>query len=191
MPGEWNPSDIGTKGLSGARHWKLCDLLGLNFRKDEVRKVVVKSNHAKAVTCQCLRAVILACCLVASRAQPGLQDREAGGDWLLFAVILLGMIATIVMWEACRQGFAYLRALCSPRPHEPEPYPPLPPPREAPIEVLEPQPDAEDDLRELPDTPDRVQEREEREGERLAREREAREAQEAFEEGLRRRGARA
>ena len=190
VPGEWNPSDIGTKGLSGARHWKLCDLLGLNFRKDEVRKVVVKSNHAEAVTCQCLRAVILACCLVASRAQPGLQDREAGGDWLLFAVILMGMVATIAMWEACRQGFAYLRALCSPRPHEPEPYPPLPPPREAPIEALEPQPDAEDDLRELPDTPDRAQEREEREGERLAREREAREAQEAFEEGLRRRGAR-
>ena len=56
---EWNPSDIGTKGLAGSRHWKLCNLLGLKIPQETIWKVRVRSEGRPATMGQCLRAVIL------------------------------------------------------------------------------------------------------------------------------------
>ena len=130
---------------------------------------------------QCLRAVVLACCLCAARGQPQ-QTQEQSSDWLIWMAVILIVITTLAVWEAFKWVLSWVRDYCSRRGLPGR----LPIGR---VQEEDEQPDAEDDLAPPPPV-GREQEREERERERLARLLVEQEAQQAFEEGLRRRGDR-
>ena len=143
VPGQWNAADIGTKALPASRHWKLCDLLGLRVYPEHrpvIRKTQI-SNHGGSE--QRLRALILACCLCAAKAQPGPQNGDAGVDRLLVGIIILIVVTTIALWEMGRQLCGMAARCCQRRlsarnaPQRPEGHD-------------NPQPDAEDDLVEVP-----------------------------------------
>ena len=90
----------------------------------------------------CLLAVVLACCLRTADAQP--EGREASGDRVLWAAVVLIVISAIAVWECLRGLFRVGERCCRGRwattPLElPEPEPD----REEPDE---PQPDQEDEL---------------------------------------------
>ena len=94
VPGKWNAADIGTKALPASRHWKLCDLLGLRVYPEHrpvIRKTQMSNNDGSE---QRLRALILACCVCAAKAQPGPQNGDAGVDRLLVIIILI-VVTTI------------------------------------------------------------------------------------------------
>ena len=102
VAGEWNAADIGTKSLPGARHWKLCDLLGLqasHVSRSAIKKMQPGTSNG---TDQCLKAVILACCLCTTRGQPQPQSEDTGSDWILGLVMFVVIVAAIGLWEACR-----------------------------------------------------------------------------------------
>ena len=141
IAGERNPADIGTKGLQGIRHWKLCQLLGLQSRELSMKKVQGGGSTGFSFR-DCLLAVVLACCLRTADAQP--EGREASGDRVLWAAVVLIVISAIAVWECLRGLFRVGERCCRGRwattPLElPEPEPD----REEPDE---PQPDQEDEL---------------------------------------------
>ena len=178
VSGEWNASDIGTKALPAARHWKLCNLLGLRGRLNErvaIRRVQTKGQELD----QCLRAVLLACCLCTVQGQPQPQPEEANTDRLLGFVVFLIMVATVAVWEATKHVYRMVMSSCCSRSRA----------REAPEREILPQPDDEDELEEAPilplNRPPRDLSLVRRPQRVIDEERQAR-----FEEGLRQRGAR-
>ena len=170
IAGERNPADIGTKSLSGARHWKLCPLLGLQPRGLRVKKVQGGSGLGVTLR-ECLLAVILACCLRTADAQP--KESEASGDRLLMVIVIMIIISAIGVWEClrgliskgmtCRRGRGIIEGAPgvagsdaeSEGSAEPQPEDELvdgahePPPPEPPVELIPdpPQPPVERDLR--------------------------------------------
>ena len=132
---------------------------------------------------QCLKAVILACCLCSVKGQPANEGTETAGDRLLILLVILIIITTIALWEASRRVVGFVV--------------PKNEPRELFREDPDTQPDAEDDLPLPPPAEEPPADSEEEERVRLERERElvrlqavADEAQAAYEEGLRQRGVR-
>ena len=190
VPGEWNPADLGTKALPAARHWKLCNLVGLSAPKEEASRPK-GSRGPNASVEQCLKAVVLACCLCTTKGQPTSTMTDNASDRILAVLLALLVIAAIALWEVGRFVVRSLGAYCRPRPVE---APPPPPPVLADTAPDE-QPDAEDDLQDMPGLQPLVPEedrahREEREREQAVRAEEAEVAQAEYEAGLRRQGAR-
>ena len=137
IPGEINPSDIGTKGLPSHRHWRLIKLLGLE-EVPTLKKVSVTQGGSLSMN-QCLRAVVLACCLCACRGQPEREDVVA--DRVLLGIGLLVVIASVAVWELlrfCVRGIVDGSCCCRRQAVEPE--------AEGQHVIDEPQPDVEDDL---------------------------------------------
>ena len=179
IAGEWNAADIGTKALGGTRHWKLCDLLGLKASGVEIKKVQGSKAVCRTSVQQGLRVVLLACCLCYVKAQPDPVQTESAGDVLLGIVIILVMISAVAMWEAAKALLRATRRVCIQ-----ERSPAREPESDDAQGLAQEQPDAEDELPEVPlPPPAEPPEREERE--RLERE-----VQVQYEEGVRRRGAR-
>ena len=190
MAGEWNPADLGTKPLAATRHWKLCDLVGLVTPKHELESSYPQAK-AKPSLQQCIKAVVLACCLGTVRGQPTQDTHDGSSDRLLLGVLVLIVIAAIALWEAGRHLMGRMRTFSQLQvttDSSPPPRPPVEP------QVVGPdrQPDAEDDLADLPPLhPVEAElEREEREREERERQLAEEQAQALYEEGLRRRGAR-
>ena len=147
VAGEWNPADIGTKALQGARHWKLADLLGL-FRAREGAKRVQGSSCGRVGFRECLLAVIMACCLKTAQAQPTGDAENRVGDWALVVIVFLIIVSAISIWECCRGCVA--RGVGGRDQAEQMNRANTPAPEE---EADEPQPDHEDELVEVVHTP--------------------------------------
>ena len=190
VAGEWNPADLGTKSLAATRHWKLCDLVGLVTPKHELESSYTQAK-AKPSLQQCIKAVVLACCLGTVRGQPTQDTHDGSSDRLLLGVLVLIVIAAIALWEAGRHLMGRMRTFSQLQvttDRSPPPRPPVEPQGVGPDR----QPDAEDDLADLPPLHPVEAELEREERERQERERQLAEeqVQALYEEGLRRRGAR-
>ena len=184
IAGEFNPADSGTKALGAARHWKLCDLMGLHIPRGQTKLAHVSTEHKvenASESKRYLQAVIVACCLCSASAQPT-PAANSEGDAALWVLICLVAVTSIALWEA---GKAFVRCClrygAQRRPVRVS--------EESDERLPERQPDSEDELEEQTPLQLALQEIErEREGVR-EREREEQQQQD-YEEGLRRRGAR-
>ena len=139
VSGEKNPADIGTKGLQGQRHWRLCQLLGLQSRVPTVKRVDGRAQGSVSLK-ECLVAVVLACCMQPTTGQPMTQD--GGSDRALIIIVILIIISAIGVWE-CLRGVWMFGVTCRRCRGNPRPPPLI---TDVISEPDEPQPDQEDEL---------------------------------------------
>ena len=120
--GDKNGADIGTKALGPQRIKTLMAVLGMSAQDPPAETTKAKSvQHVK----DCLRAVILACCLCNARATKDQDRTQSSEDWSLVVFAALISITSIAVWEACkaclRAVFRQAEDLLRPRLPAPEP----------------------------------------------------------------------
>ena len=129
VAGKWNPADLGTKPLEATRHWKLCDFAGLSLKKDEDEGMSFMHTSKPSLQ-QCIKAVVLACCLGTVRGQPNQETHDGSSDRVLIGMLGLIIAAAIALWEASRVLIGRLREMYSWTTSRPSRDPlPRPPPR--------------------------------------------------------------